>query len=234
MASKSSATKKVSRDPSTIGNVPLTAYDRAKAQWAEMIGSTVVEKNRWFLVAFTLALAVLVSAYGYNHLLPLKSVEPFLIEVEKFSGEPRPSAMRAASYQPQEKEIQFFLARWIRQMLEIGPSTIDDLQEAYGYCRGNALEEFTEYLRNSEVFAKMKADPSLRRTLDISSITFIQERVALVRLVSKTRTLRGAPEEKRFIINVNFELDPPKEKEKFLVNPLGFFITHFDFREELK
>ena len=93
---------------------------------------------------------------------------------------------------------------------------------------------FRSLLKKTNVFAEMKSDSSLRRTAEISSITFVQERVALIRLVTTTRSTTRASEEKRFILNINFEIDPPKEEAKFLDNPIGLYITHFDFREELK
>lgn len=221
-------------DVSSLGNAPHTAYQAAKAEWAERMGTPIVEKNRWFLVATLLAVCLLIALIGYTHLLPLKTVEPFIVEVDKLTGEARSSAMRAQSYNPQEREIRFFTARWARQLLEIGPATPDALQIAYSYTRGTAIEEFKELLKKTNVFAEMKSDSSLRRTAEISSITFVQERVALIRLVTTTRSTTRASEEKRFILNINFEIDPPKEEAKFLDNPIGLYITHFDFREELK
>lgn len=221
-------------DPASLGNAPTTAYDRAKAEWAERMGSSVVERNRWALVAIFLSIALVMAMVGFNQLLPLKSVEPFIIEVDRFSGETNPSAMRAKSYVPQEREIRFFVARWVRQLLEINPGTADSLKTAYLHVRGTAVDEFKEFLQKTNVFAEIKGDPSLVRTVDISSINFIQQRVVLIRLVTNTRSTRSAPEQKRFIININFELNPPKEEASLLENPIGFYVTHFDFREELK
>lgn len=223
-----------SKDPSTLGNVPPTAYESAKAEWLERMGSPIVEKNRWALVAILLAFCLLAALIGYNQLLPLKTVEPYIIEVDKLTGEARASTAKASSYAPQEREIRFFIARWARQLIEINPGTPDALKSAYLNVRGVAIDEFKEFLQKTNVFAEMRTDPALIRTAEISSINFIQDRVALIRLVTTTRSTRGISEQKRFIINMNFELSPPKEEAQLLENPLGFYVTHFDFREELK
>lgn len=221
-------------DISSIGNVPLTAYEKAKAEWAERMGEPIVEKNRWFLMAAILAIALVLAMFGFNHLIPLKTVEPFYMEVDRVSGETVASSMRAKSYLPQEKEIRYFTAKWLREMISIGPSTGDDLQSAYKQVRGTAVEEFKQFITKTNVFAEMKADPSLRRTVEIGTINFVQERVALVRIVTTTRSMRGSVDEKRFIVNINFEIDLPKEDKDLMENPIGFYVTHFDFREDLK
>ncbi len=223
-----------SKDVNTMGNAPLTAYEQAKAEWAERMGSPIVEKNRWFLVSFLLIICLLLGLLGYVQLLPLKTVEPFVIEVEKLTGEARASAMRAKSYVPQEREIRYFTAQWLRQLVNIDPATPDALQTAYYHVRGPAVEAFKEYLAKTKVFAEIKSDPSLRRTTEISSLTFIQDRIILARIVTTTRSTRFAPAQKRYVVNINFELEPPKEEKDLLFNPIGFYVTHFDFREELK
>ena len=35
----------------SIGNVPLTAYDKAKAEWAERNGDATVNQARYFVIA---------------------------------------------------------------------------------------------------------------------------------------------------------------------------------------
>lgn len=217
-----------------MGNTPITAYQQAKAEWAERMGTPIVEKNRWFLIAVMLGIALILGMVGYNYLLPLKTVEPFVIEVDKLTGESRASSMRATSYVPQDREVRYFIAKWIRQLVNIDPSTPDALQAAYGTTRGTAVEEFKDFLKKTNVFAEIKNDPSLRRITEISSINFIQERVAIVRIVTTTRSTSVAASEKRYVVNINFELEPPKEERELMANPIGFYVTHFDFREELK
>lgn len=236
MASDKSSARPRSRgkDVRTMGNAPLTAYEQAKAEWAERMGSPIVEKNRWFLVSFLLVICLLLGLIGYNQLLPLKTVEPFLFEVDKLTGEVRASAMKAKAYVPQEREIRYFTGQWLRNLVNIDPSTPDALQSAYGQVRGPAIEEFKDYLAKTKVFAEIKSDPSLRRTTEISSLSFIQERVILARIVTTTRSSRFATEQKRYVVNINFELSPPTEEKDLMINPIGYYVTHFDFREELK
>lgn len=221
-------------DPRSTGNAPPTSYDQAKAEWLERMGSPIVEKNRWFIMAILLAVALVLGAFAYTKILPLKSVQPWIVEVDKLTGETKASSVQTTSYVPQEREIRYFLARWVRQLTEIGPSTPRDLQEAYKFVRATAVDSFKEYLQTSHVFAELKRDPTLRRSIEISSITFIQDGVAMIRVVSTTRTTLSMPVQKRFIIKADFILDPPKSEMEIQENPIGFFITHFDFREELK
>lgn len=221
-------------DARATGNTPLTAYEQAKAEWLERMGTPIVEKNRWFLTAFILATALAMGAFSFTQILPLKSVQPFIIEVDRLTGETKASSAQAVSYQPQEREVRYFLAQWVRMLTEIGPSSPRDLQEAYKFVRATAVDSFKEYLQSSKVFAEMKRDPSLRRTIEISSITFIQEGVAMIRVVSTTKSTLSMPIQKRFIVKVDYLLDPPKTEAEIQSNPIGFFVTHFDFREELK
>lgn len=231
---KSALSRFGSKGIKMMGNAPLTAYEKAKAEWLERMGSPIVEKNRWFLVSVFMTICLILSLLGYVYLLPLKTVEPFVIEVDKLTGEARASAMSAKSYVPQEREIRYFTAQWLRQLVNIDPATPDALQTAYSHVRGPAVESFKEYLAKTNVFAEIKRDPSLRRITEISSLSFIQERIILARIITTTRSTRFAPEQKRYVVNINFELEPPKEEKDLLLNPIGFYVTHFDFREELK
>ena len=54
----------------SIGNVPLTAYDKAKAEWAERNGDATVNQARYFVIAAVSLMVVLAMSLALYGLMP--------------------------------------------------------------------------------------------------------------------------------------------------------------------
>lgn len=217
-----------------LGNVPLTAYDRAKAEWATLTGDAVVNQGRFFVLAVLGLIAALVMAVALRGLTPLKTVVPYSIEVDQVTGESRPVGITATRFVPDQNQKGYFLAQWAKKMLALDPFTTErDLTDAYRMIRGKAIEEFRAFMQTTQPIVRLRQDQSLTRTINLNSLTFIDTNIAQIRAIAQERsaTASAAPT-KRYIVTVHFVLDPPKTEREILENPLGMFITHFAISEE--
>lgn len=216
-----------------IGNVPPTAYDRAKAEWAETVGDASVNQGRLFVLAACSIVAMVAMAFALAGLSPLKSVVPYSIHVDKVTGETRAVGITATTFSPDEKQKRFFLAKWVKQMLTWDAFTTErDLSEAYGMVRGKAIEEFRDYLAKTQPIAKLRKDTTLTRTVQPSTIQFLAENIAMVRVVTQTRSATDTVPTQRYAVLVHFAIEPPQSEAEILRNPIGMFVTHFNISEE--
>lgn len=204
-------------------------------QWFEIEAAPVLERNRYFIIALALAFSLVVALIALVVMMPLKTVVPFVLEKTE-EGAVIPAPRTAQQFKPGVAEKRYFLAQWVKQLLTLDSHLSEiDLAEAYLLTRGKATVEFTDWLARTSPMVELKNDPTLTRNVSISSISLIEDQVALLRVVTERRSNSnpGAQREK-FVITLHFVLVPPKTEEDLMKNPLGLFITHFQINADLE
>ena len=225
-------TEKVPK-PEQAGNVPKTAYDKARSEWLERMGGPVVERTRWFLMAMFLAVCLIASLVAITYIAPLKTVVPYIIEVDKVTGDARASQIEAKRYTIDEKQKKYFLGRWVKKTVELDPYTTEsNIKEAFLFVRGKAIDEYRQLMHMLKPMERLAKEKTLTRTVNIVTINFIAEGAALVRFTAEERASSGDPIKKRYVANIHFEVVTPVTEKDILENPNGIFITHFAFQEE--
>lgn len=217
-----------------LGAPPLVDPS-ATTQWFEVEAAPVLERNRYFILCLVLALALMVSLVTLMVLMPLKTVVPFVLE-KTDEGAVVPAPRAAQQFKPGAAEQRYFLAQWVKQLLTLDSHLSEsDLAQAYLLTRAKATVEFTDWLARSTPMALLKNDPTLTRTVSISSISLIEDEVALVRAVTERRT-NGNPvaQREKFVITLRFVMVPQKTEEALMQNPLGLFITHFQINTDME
>ena len=218
-----------------IGNVPLTAYDRAKAEWAERNGDATVNQSRYFVLLVLMMLGVVLMAGALFGLAPLKTVIPYEISFDRNTGETNVRPITTERFVPNDTQKRYFIARWVRQLLTIDPFTTErDLTEAFSFVRGKAVGEFQDFIRTTQPIVRVGQDRNLTRAVQVSSLQFIGDNVAQTRVVTQERTTGQESPQKRFILTIHFVIEPPKTEREMYQNPIGLHITHFAISEELQ
>jgi len=109
------------------------------------------------------------------------------------------------------------------------------LSEAYLLTRGKATVEFTDFIQRSAPMAELKRDPTLTRTVSISSVSLIEDQVAMVRVVGERRNAGNpAAAREKFVLTIHFTTLMPKTEQELLRNPVGLFVTHFLVNTDLE
>lgn len=237
MFGKKQRTQKEQKPPKVtdIGNVPPTAYDRAKAEWAERNGNATVNQARLFVIAVGLLLGLIILGFALTQMLPLKTAVPYQITFDQGSGKTEARPIKVENFSPTEVQRRYFLAKWVRDLLTIDPYTIErSLADAFRISRGKAIDEFRTYVKDTQVITRVQQDRSLIRTVDLSSLQFIGEGVAQARIVMRERTQASVGDPKRYILTLHYGIEPPTTESEMLSNPVGLFITHFAIAEELQ
>lgn len=214
---------------------PLTALDaKAVKGWFEIFVKPTVESNRFFTFAVVLGLIVLGQAVAISYMLPLKTVVPYVVKVHD-DGNVKVEPAGVTAYSPQENETRYFLKQWVSKVKTLNYHLTEQyLSEAYLQTRGQATKEFKDFLRDEAPIERLQMDRTLTRTVQVISVNFIREKIALVRLSTEERTAKNPkPERTTYSATIQFELVPPKTEAEIMENPIGLFITHFAFTREL-
>lgn len=223
--------KAMGGDP--IGNSPLTAFEKGQREWFERMGSPIVERDRYFIMAALFALAFMALVGTLMYMMPLTRVEPWVIQVEKLTGEVRTTPAAAQAYKPGAAERQYFIVRWVRGLLELDPNTTEKaLTEVYENCRGKAIDEFSDFVNKTKPIVRVRTETGLTRTVEIKSYTPLNDQSSLIRVVIEERALNKAVIRRSFVIAVHYAIDPPDTEVKIMKNPIGMFITHFAINED--
>jgi len=220
------------KETPTTANV--NAFEKARREWYEKYGSSIVGSNRMFIVAMAMCLTCVVMCFTILRMMPLKTVTPYIVKVNG-DGMVAANPIEMVSYQPGEAEKKYFLSEWVSKLLVLDKFlTNKNLLEAYDRVRDKAMNEFAEYVSTNKPAEALKLDPLLTRGVKIRSVAFIGDGAALVRVVTETRTGSGQSyTRKNLILTMHFTLVPPKTEQEIFNNPIGLYVTHFDLSEDL-
>ena len=226
------ATKKRGVDP--VGNSPLTAYEHGQNVWFERMGSPVVERARYFVMATLFGVAFIAVVIALIQMMPLSRVEPFVVSVDKLTGQAAAVPAATQSYKPGAKEIQYFIAKWVRGLLELDPNTTEKtLTEVFEGVRGKAIDEFTDYVNKTKPIVRVRSEVGLTRTVEIKSYSPLNDQSSLVRIDTEERGINKASQRRAYVVTVHYAIDPPKTEIEIMKNPLGLYVTHFAINEDM-
>lgn len=222
-------------DAPVAEQTPPVANPRVIQAWFEVQGAATVERNRWFLISLILGLGLLISATTLLGLFPLKRVVPFILNRTE-NGAIAMATLQVHPYQPDEAVKRYFLAQWVRQLLTLDPhQSSANLASAYRLTRSKATVEFTDWVQRHQPLAILRKDPSLTRTVSISSISMIDDGAALVRVTTEQRNA-GNPMalREKLVLTLHFSVVAPQQEADVLDNPAGILVTHFLVNSDLE
>ncbi len=215
-----------------------TPFLRAKQQWDDRIGSSVVQAKNWRMAFFLSSLMSLTLLVACLYQVRERKIIPIIVGIDKERGEPvviGPAGEN--SYKPQLQEIKYFLSQFITSVRSVPTDPVlikHQWMRAYKFLRpeaSNMLNDLTNKDENSP----------LKR---IGEQTVIIKPISVTQ-VSETNSFQARWEEiiyekqgslkERYVMTGIFtiDLDPPRTEENLLVNPLGLFIKNFQWNREL-
>ena len=217
---------------------PETPYLRAKQEWDNRIGSSVVQSRNWRLAFFSLAILTAFIAVSLVTQIRSARVIPIYVGIDKQRGEPAVLGRAdVQSYKPGDLEIKYFLSQFIRYVRAVPSDQVvikQNWTKAYSLMRkeaANLLNEMTN--RDPE-------NPLNR----VGQVTVIPQPLSIIQ-VPGSETYQARWKETVFDKNgtktdeftmtgvFSIELSPPKSEDQLNENPLGLYITNFQWNREL-
>lgn len=209
-------------------------YDAAKKEWFERMGSPTVDKARFFVIGSILGFAVIAMSFAIASLAPLKTVVPYTVRITD-AGAVSVDRSGFQRYTPGKPEITYFLSRWVKNLISVDYRlTESNLKEAWSFTAGKASSEFTAFLDRTRPIESIRKTPQFSRVVEIRSLNFVQDRVAMVRVAIEDREGLNDPKRRNQIVTLHFEIVPVVTEEQIMRNPLGLFVSHFEINDEFQ
>ncbi len=207
---------------------PPALAKHAGAQFFERFGKPIVERNRFFLLTILMASATAFMAVALVLVLPLKTVVPYVVQVNQhgtIAAQPIP----AAHLKPTHNDLRFFLARWAHNLVAINPVlTKRHLVTDYDTARGEAVAQFKAWLRRYNPLGQIMSDPTLRVSAQVESVNFLGKDNAYIKMdVTQSSNRTGRIKDLRYAITVTYVIVPPTTVAGIYKNPLGLYETNF-------
>lgn len=199
-------------------------YDRFRAAAAR-------EKLAWSIAAIAVVLAI-TGVFAVAMLAPLKTVQPYVIRVDRSSGETQiVTALKGPQPRTYEDAVnRYFISQYVR--LREGWLNDAARESAYAVMLMSDQNEAQRYL--SSVQSSNRNAPSNIYgdkgfvSISIRSISFLSQTVAQVRYTKIITYGQSAPIAQNWnaILTFRFTTAPEHEKDRN-INPLGFQVVNY-------
>lgn len=211
---------------------PVTPYQKAAQVWDERIGSARVQAKNWRLMAFG-CLALVVGLSGGLLWQSMQSrVVPYVVEVDKF-GEARAVAPAIQTYQPDDAQIAWHLARFIAHVRAVPTDPVLVRQNwlaAYDFATDRAALFLNEYARTNDPFGKIGTRSISVQVTSVVQASDTSFQVKWTEQVYERGSLAGTT---RWTAILTVVIQPPRTAEQLRKNPLGVFVNAIDWSREL-
>jgi type IV secretion system protein VirB8 len=221
----------------TTGSSGLVVDDTGAQGWFyDRYQSARVNGNRWFLVSIVLGTFAALAVFALALLAPLKSVHPFLVEVNSASGEVRVlKPFDAVRFEPSDAVVKSFLSKYVISRETYDPQ---DLKQNYEVVR--LLSDPPEGLRVDNALSPINPTSPLRRyanhtvrTIRIKSVSLLNSRTGQVRFTT-SETTGTSTTDQGWVAIMSFRfVNLPEIEEERLINPLGFQVTAYRVDQEV-
>lgn len=209
----------------------LTAPSSADATEFDTRQMLLAVNRRMQKAVVASALATVAAAGSLLALMPLKRTVPYVLEVNKTTGEVVvPAQQPEATFRPDWQTKMFFVRRWVRDMLSINPNTFRMTDpRAQEFLRGStAISEFRQFRAQDNTYQNTVDHPNLVRQVQITQITPVAgTKNGAVAQVQTVSMIGGQTVTKQWLVTVYWTMIPPTSTDDVNRNPLGLWITDF-------
>jgi len=188
-------------------------------------------QNRGWLIAGAFGALAIVEAISILVMLPLKERIPYIVEVNKTTSEVIVKDNLMKKFAPTDANKAFFIRGWVENMFTLDAARTKNylLPAASLSLRGPAVEQYKAMLTNDKPIESLVENPLLSRHVKNININFVPGAdVAIVRFVLETSGGQAISSENKSA-SIKFIL---VEKEVSEINPIGFFITDVNVKDD--
>lgn len=221
-------------DPAHEERKKKTSHTR---HWYQDRYQRVVVERNWMRVATLAALAAaVISLFMLSQMTPLKSVRPFLIQVEDKTGATEiVNPSEAEEVGAQEALSRYFTIKYVLA------------RESYDVMTNEYTSEVVRLMSSQEVFKpyRMEMNPDnkegwafkygreTKRVVKVRSVSFIKPQIAQVRLAVEVITPREIIKSFKVAIVSFAYTDLNLTTEERYINPLGFQVNSYRLDDEI-
>lgn len=203
---------------------------KIKSWYANRYQMVVVQRNILLLFTLSAMVAVTVAVIFVRNIMASKSLEPYVIEVEKKTGVPVVVQQLTAQHLTGDQMIRkYFINKYIHGASGYDPKTYKlDANVIRLFSTPRVYSQFRRRINAKEL------GPNSSIEVRIKSVQFPNPNTAQIRLVRQIRQEGFETVVKNEIITMDFYFaDIDLSLEERLVNPLGFQVSRYLVSEEI-
>lgn len=221
------------KTPTYGGSAPQnTPYAQAAQEWDNRVGSARVQAKNWRLMAFgSLGLST-ITTVAFIISASTTHIATYVVPVNEY-GKPGKIVAAGQSYQPTNAETAYFLADWVqlvRSKSTDGVVIRQNWQNAYNFITAQAEQTLNSYAKENDPFANVGQEA---RTIDVQAVL---PRTKDTFQVTWRETVYNGGQPMppvRWTGLFTVRIKPPKTEQQLRANPLGIYITSFQWSREL-
>lgn len=201
------------------------------------------ERNRAWGFALLVSVVALIEAVAIVVMVPLKQSVPYFLEVDRLTGEVRPSGQVAERFEPGEVTLRYFMGLWAKRRLALDPEVRIAEREialAYAMTSGAATTQMDNWLNQDKPFEKLRLQPGFSREVELMPASFLSKEVAVIDATVTEQLSGHVMGRRRVRLTLHFTLVPLSAadsdealKRALRINPIGFYVTHYSL-DDLK
>lgn len=233
-----------------FGRSQKQVSDASKHWYQDKYQHVLVQRNVLALVALVALITALTAVVAVMRLAPLKSVEPYLLEVDEKTGiTQKVEPISRSAYVANEAIDRYFVSTYVRT------------RESYNFSTTRYYYNVVRVMSSPDVFYAFRRmiDPSLEgslaavlgttgmRTVRFRSISYIQNpplpkgkvevtptKIAQVRIVTIDSKPGATDVVQYWVVTVAFQYtNLSLNEDEQLINPLGFTVNSYQIQREL-
>lgn len=222
--------------PSQANYTPDSRYYSEGASWEKSTHRfTQARAALWRIAAFFLALCLLVALGAIALMIPLQRTETVVLEVDKQTGYlqvMQPLSDEGKKLTQDEAVTTSNIVQYLRARETYDPKGLrDNFDKAALFSTGEAAKELVAYYASGNDQNPMKVyGANTIISVQIKSISFLNERTASVRFSTTTEAATGTTID-NWVANVRWRYtSSPMRMDWRFDNPLGFQV--FEYRKD--
>lgn len=207
-------------------------YLRAGQEWDRRIGNQAVQAHSWKLATFAALGVAALAIGGLIYQSNNRAIATYVVPIDKYA---RPGRIELAgrAYNPTSAEIGYFLADWVTRTRSksIDPIVIrDNWTSAYRFVAGGAVGQLNEFAKAHDPFANAGQE-----AVSVEVISVLARSPATYQVQWRETTyVQGATTSSATWTGLfTTKIQPPKNEAELRANPLGVYITTFQWSREL-
>ncbi len=210
-------------------------YLEARREWNERYGDYIAREHAWKKGFFLMGLTTLICAGGMAYTSSQSKFVPYIVEVDKLGSAVAVQRADIAA-KPDTRVIRAQLARWIENIRSVyHDAAAERINIEYAYAMLSRLDpafiRLNDYLAKHDPFERAKTQSV---GVQIVSVMPITANTWQVQWKETTHSLKGEMvNSTEYQANLTIAIDPPTKEALLLRNPMGIYITNFEWSERL-
>lgn len=206
------------------------AFEAAAAVWDARTDHMAHQARNWRWAALTALVLAASTSLGWWYALSRSELVPIIVRMGTQGNVAEVSEHRFDAAAPNPREIRFFLGDWIKKVRSLPLDPViarENWLSAYAFTTREAANKLNALAETQDPFEKLGEQTV---SVTIQSIVQRSEASYEVRWREATFSPDGqTTREATYTGLLSIDLQPPTDLSALTANPLGLFITNFDW-----